>query len=446
MMKHFAIDDIKKWTQGTWIKATNTSIENFCFDTRKLGHNECFLAIKNEHNDGHNYVKMAEEMGAVAALVEYPIPDSRLPQCVVKNTLKAFQMIAKSYRETLSLPCIALTGSCGKTTSKELLALLLGPKTFKSQENFNNFLGVPYSLTRIDPKLHDQTLLEVGINQPNEMDNLVATLQPDTAILINVEPVHLGNFDCIESIAMEKIKLLNGARKNVFLPEKWKRFYSGNADYFFFAKDQDTTSENAIIYETKMTQTGWALEVNKQLFELPFRLGNKAAETFAMMVGVALKLGRTPAEIQAQLVQWRPSPMRGLWKVFRDHQCFIDCYNANPVSFEDSLQHFYREKPVSMSVAYFIGCMGELGAHSARFHRQIVSYFHPAPTDAIVCIGMFAQILADEFLSRGLAHPDQIHVFEDTTQAKPLIDGLPQSCFYLKGSHCYHLENLVAES
>ncbi len=149
-MKYFDINLLQKWTQGTWTSNPQFPIENFCFDTRKLNKNECFLAIKNEHNDGHNYVSLAEKSGAIAAIVEHPILDCKLPQLVVKNTLKAFQEIAKNYRKTLTTNIIGITGSCGKTTAKELLALLLGPDTFKTQGNFHNHLGLPYSITQID--------------------------------------------------------------------------------------------------------------------------------------------------------------------------------------------------------------------------------------------------------------------------------------------------------
>ena len=158
-MKFFDPNLLKEWTGGLWTHVPTNRIKNFCFDTRKLGENECFLAIKKIHNDGHNYVEMAEKSGAVAAIVEHSIPHISLPQLIVKNTLEAFQNIAKRYRKTLSTKIIGITGSCGKTTLKELLALLLGDKTFKTPENFNNHLGLPFSITQIDPEIHENAVI-----------------------------------------------------------------------------------------------------------------------------------------------------------------------------------------------------------------------------------------------------------------------------------------------
>ncbi|MBR1843808.1 MAG: UDP-N-acetylmuramoyl-tripeptide--D-alanyl-D-alanine ligase, partial [Opitutales bacterium] len=181
-------------TNGVWSKVPQAPVEGFCFDTRKLTKNACFLALKTATNDGHLYVKTARDCGASAAIVEHFIEDFDLPQLRVENTLSAFQSIARAYRQILPTKIIALTGSAGKTSAKELLSLLLGEETFKSHENLNNTLGVPFSLTQIDGSVHKIAVLEAGISEKGEMDTLASMLQPDVSILINVEPVHLEHF------------------------------------------------------------------------------------------------------------------------------------------------------------------------------------------------------------------------------------------------------------
>lgn len=444
-MKYFDVNLLQKWTQGSWASMPQLPIENFCFDTRKLNKNECFLAIKNEHNDGHHYVSVAEKTGAVAAIVEYPISECKLPQLIVKNTLKAFQKIAKNYRKTLTTNIIGITGSCGKTTAKELLTLLLGSDTFKTPGNFNNHLGLPYSITQIDSNIHKNAVIEVGISFPDEMNVLADILQPNDACLINVAPVHLQNFNSLESIANEKFKLLNHAKNNLYYHQQWHHLNTKNNTAYVFTKDVNNCFKNPILYKTNSTSKGWELIVNNIHFLIPFLVGNGTIETFAMCVGIALQKGISPSLIQQRLQQWHPFENRGVWKIINHCHYFIDCYNANPLSFIDSLQHFYKEAPTTKNVCFVLGSMVELGPQSYEYHKAIANNLHISLDNTFVCIGEFREAIADGLKNNG-AKANQIYTFETTEEASTFLKDSKFNCVYLKGSHCYHLENLVAES
>lgn len=473
-MKVFDPSLLAKWTGGFWTHEPQKKIENFCFDTRKLGKNECFLAIKNAHNDGHNYVEMAEKTGAVATIVEHEIPGVLLPQLVVKNTLEAFQNIAKHYRETLTTKIIGVTGSCGKTTLKELLALLLGDATFKTPENFNNHLGLPFSLTQIDPEIHTNAVIEVGISCPNEMEILLDMLQPDEAILTNVGPAHLGNFDSINAIGVEKFKLLNSTKGNIFFLEEFQN-YNHKKDHFYvlssLQKRYDTTSLTTseehpdmynilsvrpskvkyinhnggnIFYALYPMECGWKITIDGLNFHVPFLLGNGAIQNFVLAIAVALKNNVPQTLIQERLQRWQPFLNRGIWKTIGDKRYFIDCYNANPASFADSLQHFYNEKSKNTSTCFVLGSMEELGDASEKYHKKIAKCIALNSEDYFICIGHFCEAIKTGLLARGLSK-NQIQCFESAEDASDLLKHLPQKCIYLKGSHCYHLEKLVAE-
>ncbi len=445
-MKQFDSYLLQKWTSGTWTSQPKHVINNFCFDTRKLNKNECFLAIKNQNNDGHRYVQTAENLCATAAIVEHPISNCKLPQLIVKNTLKAFQSIAKNYRKTLTTNIIGITGSCGKTTAKELLALLLGNKdTFKTEGNFNNHLGLPYSITQIDPETHINAVLEVGISHPNEMDTLAKILQPNDAFLTNVAPVHLENFSSINSIAIEKFKLLNCAKNNIYYSAEFNHLNAQKNTSFIFTKIRNITSKNSIFYKKTPTNNGWKIEINDTLFEVPFLIGSGAIETFAMCIGIAMQKGIATQLLQQRLQQWKPFENRGVWKTINQRHYFIDCYNANPLSFTDSLQHFYKEAPKVKYMCFVLGSMLELGKRSYEYNQAIANNLHITVDDTFICIGKFKEAIAEGLIKCG-AHHRQIHIFDTTEEAQALLSQENFNCIYLKGSHCYHLENLVAES
>lgn len=431
-MMRFDPLSLQQWTHGVWTQQPTQVIECFCFDTRKSKNAFCFLAIPTERDDGHRYVKQAQELGASAAIVEHPIEGCTLPQLVVDNTLKAFQAIAACYRKTLATKIFAITGSCGKTTAKELLTLLLGEDTYKSPGTFNEQLGVPYSLVGIDPKQYSKAVLEVGINHPGEMEVLSSLLTPDVAILINANPVHLEHFNDVRHIAEEKLKLLQSATQVCYCPEEWSDL-APKDNLHGFPKNS-----------TQLTSNGWDLAVDNNHFTIRYPLGDDTAQTFANMLWIAIQEGISPAVLQSRLEQWRPMDNRGAWhtnpKTHRSY--FVDCYNANPVAFKNSLQQFYREKPSDSPVCYIIGSMLELGEKSVFYHISITQYFRVNPQDCFVCIGTFAKALQDGFLQRG-AKPSQIYTFDKTDQVYSFIRSLQMSCFYLKGSRFYQLEQLV---
>lgn len=444
-MKCFCPNLLQQWTGGYWTRLPDQLITNFCFDTRQLKSNECFLALRSEHNDGHDYVAMAEACGAVVALVDHPIKTCSLPQLVVENTLKAFQEIAKNYRNTLKTCIIGITGSCGKTSAKELLALLLGPETFKTPGNYNNHLGLPFSITQIDEEKHRFAVLEVGISEPGEMEGLSELLQPDFAVVLNVNPVHLEHFKTIEAIAEEKLKLLQKAKKCVFYPDEWHSSVQHPNGFSFSFKHENAL--NTIVLELKMIPEGWEINVDGYPFHFPFLIGEKSAQTFAQILGIALKLGVPAQQLQERLLLWQPYAQRGVWVERSDRKIFVDCYNANPAAFADSLQHFYRELDMynlqNAAVCYCIGSMLELGEGSIAFHRDLAKNFQIGTNDQFIFIGTYKEALQEGFKDAGV--PDShIYLADDVKEIKEVFNKIPCNFAYLKGSHRYHLENLIA--
>ena len=154
-MPNFKPDKLRAWTSGEWKSGVPSTISGFSCDTRTLQPGELFIAIKTENRDGHDFLVKAKNAGASGALVARFSPNLPLPQLLVKDSLDALHRMAAHHRQEFHGPVIGVTGSCGKTSTKELLALLLGDnQVHRNRENYNNHLGVPLTLLEIDPQNH----------------------------------------------------------------------------------------------------------------------------------------------------------------------------------------------------------------------------------------------------------------------------------------------------
>lgn len=200
----------------------NTPITGVSIDTRTLQRGDLFIALSGtpsggftssfaSKGDGHNFLKMAEEKGAAAAIVSTPNPELKIPQLVVKDTLiDGLWALGAASRQRLTGKVAGLTGSAGKTTTKEMLASLLGAPA--SVGSYNNFWGVPLTLARI-PRTAPFAIVEMGMNRPGEIAKLSKLTQPEVALVVNVRPVHLEHLGSIEAIAREKLSISEGLKK-----------------------------------------------------------------------------------------------------------------------------------------------------------------------------------------------------------------------------------------
>src|SRR4051812_30832636 len=176
---------LSEWTGGRWTAQPVSALSGFTIDTRQLRSGQIFVALKTDRRDGHDFLPAAQAAGASAALVSAPNPALTLPQLVVADPLGAFHAIGRAHREKITGPVIGISGSAGKTSTKNLLALLLGGNAgavLATEGNLNNHLGVPLTLTRIDPQVHRYAVVEAGISAPGEMAVLAGMMDPDLAI------------------------------------------------------------------------------------------------------------------------------------------------------------------------------------------------------------------------------------------------------------------------
>jgi len=496
----FDADELAKWVNGEraqdgvsrraaayWTRPPSEPLCGFAIDTRQLRPGQVFVALKTEKRDGHDYLVTAAKAGASAALVGRADPTIDLPQLVVGSgdakrvslgdTLGAFQRIAQKHRERFQAAggkVIGITGSVGKTSTKNLLAVLLGAQSgqgdrvLATEGNLNNHLGVPLTLTRLDLHKHRFAVVEAGVGGPGEMEPLAQMIGPDVAIITAVAPAHLAALGDIAGVAREKSILAArvrgggdrcrcaGGDKRMSLGGDQCDNAGGDKRMSLGGDQCDNAGGVAIFPESlrrdfeafRALQTQWIGEGTfgglSTEFTLP-SLSAGMAQNARLAIRAALYLGVAPAQIQSRLSAWTPAPLRG--QAFSEPNgrfTYLDCYNANPASMADALDAFYAQAPESLPRVFVLGGMEELGEQSAMFHRALGRELskHLRPQDCAYAIGDEAEALRTGALEGGQVAPEQITVVEtlDTLRAK-LADF--RGALFLKASRRYQLETLI---
>jgi UDP-N-acetylmuramoyl-tripeptide--D-alanyl-D-alanine ligase len=203
----FAPTELATWTEGQWTTLPGSPIKGFGVDTRTLQAGEVFVALRTERRDGHDYLADARARGAAAAMVSRVVADP-LPQLVVADPLTALRSAAAGWRARFPGRVVGVTGSVGKTSTKEFLAHLLGAAAFVTEANLNNLIGVPLMLLRIDPARHRFAVIEAGMSVPGELGLSAQALRPHLAIVTAVAAVHLEGVGSLAGVAREKASLV----------------------------------------------------------------------------------------------------------------------------------------------------------------------------------------------------------------------------------------------
>ena len=220
-MPTFDPNDLAKWGRGVWNSAPVDRIRGFSIDTRSLAEGQLFVAIKDKR-DGHEFLEIAQKDGAGGALVSNCDKNLSFPQLLSSDTVGSLQSIAYEYRKTFKGNVIGITGSCGKTSTKDMLGNFLGSdRTHCTAGNLNNHLGVPLSLLGIELNQHKFAVIEAGINGKGEMQELAHMIQPNIVVVTNIGSSHLEGLGSEQGVANEKAHLFkqHPALKKVIFPE-----------------------------------------------------------------------------------------------------------------------------------------------------------------------------------------------------------------------------------
>ena len=455
-MSRFDPNYLSRWCKGRWTESPKKGITRFSIDSRKAGSGDMFIAIKAER-DGHNFLKQACDAGIVASLVDHEITSSKIPQLVVRDTLLSFQKIAKEHRRQFSGKVIGITGSCGKTSTKEILKTLLD-QALCTKENLNNFLGVPLTLTEVSEE-HKFAVIEAGINQLGEMDVLTNMISPNLAIITSIDHSHLEGLQTIENVSAEKIKLWINSSKSclVIFPEEliqypsFKKAVSEGRPYIMVkkgrrGKEDQTPDKVFYTISTETNEGGHSSILSIERLGCPplcisiNPLSEGVIRNMVLACVAGWKLGVSDEEIFERLPQYCPSGLRGSNLVGRGRSYVVDCYNANPASMVDSVNYFtlkFRNQPKLL----VLGGMNELGEKSQFLHFETGKSIHLDVNDRAILIGGHTREMAKGMVSNG-ARLDQLVVLEDAEDGRSLIEEF-NGPVLLKGSRSFRLEELV---
>ena len=462
-MPLFDSKKIAQWTGGSWLAGQPSGIEGFSFDARKIQKGQCFVALSGGARDGHDFLEQAAQGGAVAALVEKARPIA-LPQLQVPDSLAALGAIAAARRARFTHPVVAVTGSCGKTSTKEMLRCLLGEReTHATAGNWNNRIGVPMTLFGLDASHQKHAVIEAGINQPGEMAQLGQMIHADLNLLTNIGYAHLELLGSLENIAEEKSRLAAYAKTDspIILPAEALQ-YAAYADLservialreagrpapgvpvresLFYSIESDHPEANA----TACDNPGQRLILDSQTYNIASSSRGIAVNA-ALAIVAARQLGLAQADIKARIEAWRPTGQRGEVRRVGEQLFYVDCYNANPSSMADALSAFVRSTSQTVARYYILGAMNELGSFADEQHTSIGQQLKLRPEDRVAFIGPEAltQAYANGAQVAG-ARPDQIECAESADALKSTVAQF-KGAIFLKGSRSYQLEQLIPQ-
>lgn len=449
----WTIEDLQKATQGDWYqnKVPTGSIKRILTDSRHAEQGDAFLALKGERFDAHNFVQQVAENGCTIAIVEHPV-DADIFQLIVKDTRLALGHLGAFRRaQNTQLKVIALTGSSGKTTTKEMLGSILSLQapTLITRGNLNNDLGVPMMLLELRPE-HQYAVMELGASHKGEIDYTSNLVQPHVAGIINIGTAHLGEFGGRDGICSAKSEIYAHISETSILPsaddyaEKIREAVKTQQVLSFGEGGEVFASD--VILNPQSSHFKLHTPFGDRQVDLPFagehNIQNALAATaFALAVNIALD------DIVTGLEQAVGAKGRLNFIQQNDFLFIDDTYNANPTSMRAAGEVLAQQEGIRVMV---IGDIGELGPTAAQQHyllgRDLVSI---RGLNFVVAVGEFAP--ATQEGARSTQYGKKLQAFLNQEQALPFLISLiethqPQKMSFLfKGSRYTHMETLMAD-
>lgn len=417
-------------------------------DSRKVEPGYLFFATKGERVDGHSFIPQVAQKGAALVICERA-PETDVPYIVVEDSFVALKQVAAFYRSQLTLPIIGVTGSVGKTSTKEMIAACIGSKfnVLKTEGNFNNEVGLPLTILRIRD-LHQAAVVEMGISDFGEMHRLSEIAKPDIAVITNIGVCHLENLVNRDGVLKAKTEIfdfmsaagrvvLNGDDDKLATIEE----VHGNRPIFFgmqengFAKDAEAIriqSKGLFGSDFVMNLMGRQLEVS---VPLPGR--HMVANALAAAC-VGKLLGMTEEEILAGISSVKATSGRSNIVKLADKTIIDDCYNANPVSMRGAIDLLKMSQGAKVAI---LGDMFELGTDELLLHREVGHYAALARLGQMIFIGPMAKQMyqgARQLRAMPEYYPDKKSFF-----AAHSPSDFADKTVLIKASHGMHFEEIV---
>ena len=417
-------------------------------DSRRVKPGDLFVAIKGEKSDGHDFIGMAASLGASAALVQRPVK-AAIPTILVPDTIKAYGDLAAARRERMGMTVIGITGSVGKTTTKEMTACMLERtyRTARTEGNHNNNIGLPMTILDM-PDDTETAVLELGMNHAGEIDYLSALVEPDVVLMTNIGDSHIEHFGSREKILEAKSEIFHHVKSGAFvvingddpllntlpgkLPYAFTRVGAGEGlDYR--AEGLVSDGKSHMTCEVKTPHNSFPVEIPA--------LGDHMIYPTLMAAAVGEHFGLTQTQIADGVLHFAPTKMRmNLLHRGDDITILNDTYNANPQSMRAAVEVLSSARG-AYKVAV-LGDMFELGPLAPALHAGVGDYLGKAGIDCLVAVGELARHIHDAAQAAGVP---ECYYCPTKAEARPVLDGVvrPHATILVKASRGMAFEELV---
>ncbi|MEC2304288.1 MULTISPECIES: UDP-N-acetylmuramoyl-tripeptide--D-alanyl-D-alanine ligase [Heyndrickxia] len=413
---------------GEELQHNETLVHGVCIDSRKIEKGNLYVPLTGRHADGHQYVEDAFRRGAAASLwqKDVPNPPANVPLLIVEDTEKSLQELSKSYRNALRAKVVGITGSNGKTTTKDMVASVLSEKfkVQKTEGNFNNHQGVPLTLLSLDEDT-EIAVVEMGMSAKGEISFLTSIARPDVAIITNIGEAHIQNLGSREAIADAKLEITEG------LPENGLLIYMGDEPLLQERVPNITGIRTKTFgkgHGNDLYPVEWKQETSSSTFrtnasgDIDFYLPvlgeyNVINSLAAILAG--REFGMPFEEIRAGLGKTRLSAMRmEMADGINGSKIINDAYNASPTSMRAAIRLVEQFEGTGRKILV-LGDMLELGEKEAAFHREVGRDLNPEKIDFVFTYGKLGRLIAE-----ACDFPDnRVFAFEDKERLIDMLKG-----------------------
>jgi UDP-N-acetylmuramoyl-tripeptide--D-alanyl-D-alanine ligase len=454
----FANEELKLATGGRWLGEPPAEAVGVSTDTRHVAAGNCFVALRGERFDGHDFLADAARLGAACAVVAAdrprPSPARPLPLLLVPDTLEALGALARHHRRRFAIPVVGVTGSNGKTTTREMIAAVLavrGP-VLKTEGNLNNEVGVPLTLFGLGPE-HAAAVVEMGMSHPGEIARLTAIAEPRVGVVTNAGAAHLQGLGTVDAVASAKAELYRGLPPDGIVvanaddPRMLAKARKTGRRVLTFAVGRQAKADVAVLDIEPRGADGQVLLLGIGTKELSVRLalvGAHNAANAAAAAAAAVALGASDSEIATGLAAVRPVGRRlRLTRLPSGVLLVDDCYNANPLSMAAALDTLAELARGGRALAA-LGDMLELGEAEAESHRELGRLARARGVKVLATFGPRTALTHRAALESGLPEADAFHT-EDVDALATFLSGRlrPGDVLLVKASRGMRLERLV---
>ncbi|MDO4633421.1 MAG: UDP-N-acetylmuramoyl-tripeptide--D-alanyl-D-alanine ligase [Eubacteriales bacterium] len=453
-MKNMTLANIAAACNGRYIGSEadrEREVSEVVIDSRAAKEGSLFVAIRGERVDAHRFIPAVFAQGALCVICE-EAPESPAGACiVVESSLQAIKDIAEFYRKQLNLKVVGITGSVGKTSTKEIIASVLSEKyqVLKTQKNFNNELGLPLTVFRLREE-HEIAVLEMGINHFGEMHRLSKIARPDVAVITNIGECHLEFLGDRDGVLRAKSEIFDFLTKDgtVILNGDDDKLASvkevhGKKTVFYGCQEKDGIYADQIEY-LGLRGVKCCIHMEDEAFEVMIPIPGYHMVLNALAAAtVGHAFGLTKEEIARGIEKLET--LDGRMHLIEQNGLTVidDCYNANPVSMKSSLRVLSNAPGRKIAV---LGDMGELGEDEIALHREVGAFAAEVGIDLLLCVGTLSKELVQEAADR---NPKLQTIWAvDTEEALQKLQsfGLKEGDYILvKASHFMHFEKLVSD-